>query len=390
MSDLPFLVALFVAVAAGWWLGRREVKKRSGRSSVGPPEYFEGLNFLVKEQADATIEMLLNAMGADASSVDTHLALGRLFRTRGEVDKATRVHQALLARQGLARDKLLLAQFELANDYMAAGLLDRAERLLKELSNEHGEVKWRSLELLMEIYQQEKDWDRAIACALSLLPKQGPEIRPVLAHYCCEKAEILMASEENTLARRELKRALNYDTGCVRASLLKGHLEAQTGHYREAVKALRRVKEQDPSYLPESIPKLSDCYRTLGKEKEHREFLLDCLQKKPSITLVFAVADLLYGKPGQEEQAQQFITEQLAARPSLKGVLHLLDIYLQGDQDAEETDLSELRGLIAQLIDAKPVYRCSSCGYSGRHLMWLCPGCQRWGKIKPIYGLEGE
>ncbi len=390
MSDLPFLVALFVAVAIGWWLGRRELKKRSGIGASAPYDYFEGLNFLLKEQADATIEMFLNAMGADTNAVDTHLALGRLFRARGEVDKATRVHQALLARQGLARDKLLLAQFELANDYMAAGLLDRAERLLKDLGDESGEVKWRSIELLMDIYQQEKDWDRAISCALSLLPKQGPEIRPVLAHYCCEKAILLMANDENTPARRELNRALNYDASCVRASLLKGHLEAQTGHYREAIKAFRRVKEQDPSYLPESIPRLSDCYRKLGKDKEHKEFLLDCLQKKPSITLVFAVADILYGKPEQKDQARQFIVEQLANRPSLKGVLHLIDIHLAAEKETGDSHLSELRKLMAQLIEAKPVYRCSNCGYSGKHLVWLCPGCQRWGKIKPIYGLEGE
>lgn len=390
MNDWLLLVALLVAIAIGWSLGRRDIRQKDSKGADSPDGYFEGLSFLVKEQPDETIDLFINALGAQGSAVDTHLALGRLFRTRGELDKATRVHQALLARTDLSRDDQLLAQFELANDYMGAGLFDRAERLLRELSGSGGEIKWRSTQLLMEIYQHEKEWDQAIAAALVLLPKQGKEIRPVLAHYCCEKATDFIAADETTMARRELKRALNYDPKCVRASLLKGQLETQARHYKEAIKAYRRVKDQDPSYLPESIPNLSVCYREMGKEKELKEFLLDCLQQNPSITVVLAITDLLYSGPEDREAAHLFISEQLKNRPSLKGVLRLIDLHMGNTRNDEKSYLVELRNLAAQLIESKPVYRCSQCGYGGKRLSWLCPSCKSWGKIKPIYGLEGE
>lgn len=390
MNDWLLLVALLVAIGVGWSLGRRDIRQRSSKGGANPDGYFEGLSFLLKEQPDETIDLFINALGAQGSAVDTHLALGRLFRTRGELDKATRVHQALLARTDLSRDELLLAQFELANDYMVAGLLDRAERLLCELRDSDGEIKWRSTQLLMEIYQHEKEWDQAISAALMLLSRKSQEVRPVLAHYCCEKARDYIASDETAQARREIKRALNYDPKCVRASLLKGQLEIQAGHYKEAIKAFRRVKDQDPCYLPESIPKLSACYREMGKEKELTEFLLDCLQHNPSMTLVFEIADLLYSGPDKRKDAHQFISEQLRSRPSLKGVLRLIDMHMDSSDNNETKHLAELRSLAAQLIESKPVYRCSHCGYAGKRLTWLCPGCKHWGKIKPIYGLEGE
>ena len=392
MPDLLLLTALLVAVGCGWWLGSQQGKRKARSGLALSKGYLGGLDIFIKEQSDESIEKFLNALDPQGNTADIHLALGRLFRTRGEVDKATHLHQGLLARSDLPRDKLLLIQFELANDYMVAGLLDRAERLLEELSRESGEVKWRSTELLMQVYQREKEWDKAIGAALVLLPRKAAEIRPVLAHYSCEKALEALAENEINLARRALKRALSYDQNSVRASLLKGRIETDAGNFKEAIKALRRVKDQDISYLPEAIPQLSHCYKQLGKQDVFMSYLTDCIAQNPSITLVITAVDILQGIAGQKQEANRLIKEQLKSRPSLRGLLRLIDMQIEASAKVGQSneDLSELRSVTAQLIETKPVHRCTVCGYSSRSLVWLCPGCQQWGKIKHIYGQEGE
>lgn len=393
MHDLLLLTALLAAVGSGWWLGSKQSQWRARKGVTDSKNYFGGLDFLIKEQSDESIEKFLNTLELHGNTVDIHLAFGRLFRTRGEIDKATRLHQELLACSDLPRDKLLLIQFELASDYMVAGLLDRAERLLEELSRESGEIKWRSTEMLMQVYQHEKEWDKAIDAAQVLLPRKAAEIRPILAHYSCEKALEALAADEINSARRELKRALNYDPNCVRASLLKGRMESEEGHFKEAVKALLRVKAQDASYLPEAVPLLSYCYKRLGKEKEFIFYIEDCLQHNPSLNLAVAAIELLQGDDGQKVSVGKLVKDQLKNHPSLRGLLCLINLQVEvakskGNQGDE--GLLELQSLTAQLVESKPMHRCSSCGYSGRRLVWLCPGCQQWGKIKPIYGLEGE
>ncbi len=390
LDDILLLIALIIAIAIGWWLGRRESGRRSDGLARMPDDYLRGLNHLLREQPDEAIEAFSKALDVNSGAVETHLALGRLFRVRGQVDQATAVHQNLLARSDLPAAVSSQVRFELANDYMVAGLLDRAERLLKELSVESGEIKPRSLELLMEVYQREKEWELAIEVGLDLLPLVGNRIGPVLAHFCCEVAVEQLDRGEFNRARRQVKQALRYDENCVRASLLKGHLETQTGHFREAIKAFQRVKDQDPAYLPESIPKLAECYRELGKEKELEKFLLSCLEENPSVTVAFSVADLLYGAPGMEAQAHDFIAGQLLKRPSLRGVQRLIELLAEQATSADRAPLQDLRNLTGQLLESKPVYQCSHCGYAGKQLSWQCPGCSQWGKIKPIYGIEGE
>jgi len=392
MQDILLVAALLAALAVGWWLGSQGRNKRTEAAYLPPDSHIQELNRLFQEQPDESIQSLFQQLGNHVDTVEAHFALGRLFRSRGEVEKATQVHQMLLARTDLPPDKLQLTQFELANDYMVAGLLDRAERLLTDLSQEEGEFKWRGAELLMQLYQHEKEWDLAIAAAETLLPRQGNKVRTVLAHYCCEKAAEVVAKGDYNTARRELKRALGFDNNAVRASLLKGQIEAQAGNFKEAVKAYRRVKSQDAAYLTEAIPALADCYRQLDKEREFTRYLMDCLARYPSATLVVIAADIQRQIAYTDPQLQRLIKEQLTRYPSLRGLLRFIDMQIasvEGNTVAADR-LLELKQLCARLVELKPIYRCTLCGYSGKRLVWLCPGCQHWGTIKPIYSAEGE
>lgn len=384
MHDLILLAAFVLATGVGWWLGRREARKSPVQSAFLTEEYYKGLNFLLDEQPDEALDAFLQALDINSDTVDTHLALGRLFRKRGDVEKATGIHRALLTRPDLGRGQLLLAQFELANDYMAAGLLDRAERLLVELGHAHGDIKWRSLQVLMELYQQEKEWDQAIGVAQQLLGIKRQNTLPLLAHYCCEKAQIFIDAGESDLARIELKRALGYDGNCVRASVLAGSLEAKAGNYREAVKAFKRVSQQDAEFLIEIIPELANCYHNLGKQKQLRHFLRGCIENNASISLALAAADYLYQADDQLADRWQFIEAKLQVTPSLKGVAYLLDTHIRKSDPAEKETLHNLQTVVVRLAQLQPVYRCSNCGYSGKKLAWLCPSCRKWGCIRPI------
>ena len=384
MHDLLLLTAFVLATGVGWWLGRRDANKSPVQSPALAEEYFKGLSFLLDEQPDEAVDHFLQALDINSETVDTHLALGRLFRKRGDVEKATRIHRALLARPDLEKNQLLLAQYELANDYMAAGLLDRAERILLELGNAQGEIKWRSLQLLTELYQNEKEWDRSITVAQQLLGRKRPSTRPLLAHFCCEKAQAFICSGGIDAARKELKRALGYDGSCVRASLLKGSLELGAGNYRKAIKAYKRVRYQDADFLTEIITGLACCYHKLGREKELGQFLRECLQDNASVGLALASADYLYFGDNKLEDTNRFIGDVLQATPSLKSVAYLLDTQKQKLGPVKEERLDNLQAIVGQLIELQPVYRCNHCGYSGKKLVWLCPGCRKWGSIKPI------
>lgn len=384
MNDMLLLIVLILAVSIGWWLGRQSTKVVLAQPQYFSNEYFKGLNFLLDEQPDAAIDAFFHILEVNKDTVNAHLAMGRLFRKRGDVEKATNLHRELLARAELNKDQLLLVKYELANDYMAAGLLDRAERILIELQGTNGDIKWRSLYVLMGLYQQENDWDNAILIAKQLAGNNHPNIKAILAHYCCEKAHVFIESGELNLARKELKDALNYDVSCVRASLLNSSMEYNAGNYKEAIKAFRKVRQQDVVFLTKVIPSLASCYQQLDKMKEFRRFIRDCLQESPSVDLALAAADYLYSSDDDLVDKELFLKEWLQQMPSLSGLAYLIDLQMQHVGPLDKKALSSMYNIIKYLVESQDIYKCDNCGYSGKKLAWLCPSCREWGRFKPI------
>ncbi len=384
MNDLLLLFILILAVGIGWWLGRKSKQMVLTQPKNFSKEYFKGLNFLLDERPDAAIDAFFQVLEVNKDTVNAHLAMGRLFRKRGDVEKATNLHRALLARSELNKDQLLLVEYELANDYMAAGLLDRAERILIELQSSSSDIKWRSLYVLMGLYQHEKDWDKAIVIAKQLVGKKYPNIESILAHYCCEKAHIFIDSGEFNLARKELKYALNYDSNCVRASLMHSSIEYNAGNYKEAIKAFHKVRQQDPVFLIKVISHLANCYNQLNKTKEFRKFLKDCLQESPSVDLALVAADYLYYRDDDVVEKEHFIKEWLQRMPSLSGLAYLIDMQMQHAGSLERNSLYNMYNIVKYLVESYDLYKCDHCGYSGEKLAWLCPSCSEWGHIKPI------
>ncbi len=386
--EAVLFLLLPLAALSGWWIGRRQGQARREDNGVLPGRYLKGLNYLLNEQPDKAIDLFIEMLDVDTDTVETHLALGSLFRRRGEVDRAIRIHQNLIARPTLSKEQRALALSELGQDYMRAGLLDRAETLFQELveSSPHRQI---ALQQLRDIYEQEKDWDKAIDVVRRLETLTGKGMRDIVAQYYCEQAEQARRQGENAAARKLVKRALSEDRQCVRASLLEGELASAAGDWRAAVRAYLRVPEQDPEYLPEVVEPLTRCYRELGRMDEMVAFLRRNLAEHGGISLMLALAELIRQDQG-DETAADFIKEFLKTRPSVRGMDRLIELHLSGAPDAIREKLQVLKDVTDQLIADKPVYKCRQCGFAGRTLHWHCPGCKSWNTVKPIHGVEGE
>jgi lipopolysaccharide biosynthesis regulator YciM len=271
---------------------------------------------------------------------------------------------------------------------MRAGLLDRAENLFAELVqiDAHSHA---ALQQLLVIYQQEKDWERAIQTARRLGSTNGRNMNPVIAQFYCERAEEASGEGDPATAQQMLKRALSQDKDCVRASILQGDMAREAGDCKAAIRAYRRVENQDIDFLPEVIKPLRDCYEGLGRNDELQRWLETVLHQYSGVSPVLVLAELVVKTRGETEGIA-FITEQLRRRPSLRGLSRLITMNLASAEGPAHDTLLILKGLMDRLLADKPVYRCHACGFTGKSLHWQCPGCKEWNTVKPIHGLEGE
>ena len=387
--DLLWLL-LPVAAASGWYLARRGELRgdEERRRSEWRSDYFQGINYLLNEQPDKAIEVFIRVLEVGADTIETHMALGNLYRRRGEVDRAIRIHQNLIARPELAEQQRLEALLELAQDYLGAGLLDRAEDLFQELA-ETPTLRVQALRQLIDIYEQEKDWTAAMATARRLEAATGNQLAGVLAQYQCEQAGERVAEGDFEGALEFTARALATDPGCVRASLLEGDIHAERGELDRAVPAYLRVEDQDPEYLPESIDRLYACYRAGAGPADLEPYLEDLTQRHRGATATLALADLKQTTAGPRA-AIEFVASELRQHMSVRGIDRLLELELEQARGEQAARLSIIKDLTGELVSSRPVYRCAHCGFPARALHWKCPSCKHWNSVKPIQGLEGE
>ncbi len=391
MTDLLVGCLLFVAIVIGWLLGKAERRRKPVKIQQNPVnrEYFHGLNLLLNERQDEALEVFLRTLEVNSDTIETYLVLGSLFRRRGEVERSIRIHQDLLARPSLDRPKQARVRFELAKDYLKAGLLDRAERIFKEIVAEDALQATESLELLLSVYEQEKEWGQAIEIGQRLLAKGRSEVAGRIAHFHCESAKQAMQQGDLIESRRQVRRALQADKQCVRASLVLADIEMKAQEPVEAIKALKKVCQQDPDYLPETLELLQRCHEEIDKLDEFVDYLFECLKQYPGISLVLYLSERVRELKGDAEGAYVLL-EYLKKRPSLRGLHRLIQYQIHKSSGEGKENLLVLQSFTEQLIQSKPVYRCGVCGFEGKKLHWCCPSCKNWGTVKPIQGLEGE
>jgi len=387
MYDFLWLL-LPVAAASGWMLAKRDARLKTGTSPALSSDYFKGLNYLVNEQPDKAIECFVRMLEVDSDTVEIHLAVGNLFRQRGEADRAIRIHQNLITRPTLSKPQRAQALLELALDYMRAGLFDRAESLCRELIDMEARTG-RALALLSDIYQQEKEWDQAIAVARRLQDKTGERMEQAIAQFYCELADQARTEGRIDAAREKIKQALATDPDCVRASMIRGEMAAAAGDCQEAIHAYQQVEQQDPAYLPEVIPALVRSHRQCHTVDALLDYLQKVFTERGGISVLLALVELIDQEKGRAE-ALRFLRQHLHSHPSLRGVARLIEMGLDSVDEGTRDTLELLNETVVQVLEEKPVYQCTQCGFAGKALHWHCPGCKRWSTVKPIQGLEGE
>ncbi len=390
MDSLLIYLLLLLAVVAGWLMGRltarsKTTKPRNTQSIF--QDYFVGLNYLLNDEPDEAIDTFIKALEINSDTIETHLALGALLRRRGKVDKAIKVHQTLLARQGLDKSFFDSTRLQLALDYISAGLLDRAERLLKEIQEEGGDARWEALKHLVTIYQTEKEWELALNCVGSLLQnssfKKDTELRSIAAHYCCELAEDLLRQNQLNRARDQIRRAFTFDRKHVRASLLLAKLEQRLGNMAAAVKELIRVRTNHPDFSAYILELLSEWYRGSAHEDELETLLAEQLATSPDAHLLQHLVRSIHSKRG-DAAAMAFLESHYDKHPSLEGMISLLSLHMAEAKGSVNEDLSRIKDRLAAIQQKQYSYQCNHCGYESRNLYWLCPSCQRWDKTGPI------
>ncbi len=272
-----WLLALPLFFALGWLAARVDIKQLLLESRALPRSYFKGLNFLLNEQPDKAIEAFIEVVKVDPQTIELHFALGSLFRRRGEVERAIRMHQNLVERPDLAPEQKLAALFELAQDYFKAGLLDRAEELFTKL--ETTAYAEQALRFLLEIYEQEKEWHKAIGIAGKLETVTGRSHQKEVANFCCELAISEIMHSRPEAARPHLAQALAHHRMCVRANMLLGDLEIAAGNPEAAIEAWKRIESQNPHYLALVAERLYSAFKQRGRVEEGVNLLSGYLAK---------------------------------------------------------------------------------------------------------------
>ena len=379
MIEFEYWQLLFFPVffGLGWAAARIDIRHLVKESRALPRSYFQGLNFLLNEQPDRAIESFVDAVKVDPQTIELHFALGSLFRRRGETERAIRMHQNLVERDDLPQDLKLQALSELGQDYLKAGLLDRAEEVFNKL-RDSAMVKEAKRNLL-EIYQLEKDWEKAIAVAAEL-----PDIatQKEIAEYYCELAAAEMIRSRRDVASGYLKTALERNRKCVRASLLQGDIEAQQDRIEEAVACWQRIEQQDPTYLALVASRLLDAFRKLARRDEGLQLLRGYLEHYHSLDLLDVVFQLVLESEGADA-AYCLVRDELKRNPTLLGFDKLIEARLLVAPPETRADLDLAKSIVQGYTRRLARYRCDNCGFKARQFYWRCPACGGWETYSP-------
>jgi len=381
-TESTFLLAgLFLLLAAaGWAMGR--FGERDDEDAPPPLniDYLKGLNFLLNEQTDQALEHFLAMVRVDDKTIETHFALGSLFRRRGEVDRAIRIHQNIIARPDLAAEQRDQALYSLAKDYLGAGLLDRAEKLFVRLA-QGSRFQVQALEALCGIYEQERDWEKAIDAGQRLEVLGGRSLALQIAHYHCELAEAAAAKKDYAAARQYVKKAQAGRPRTMRGALTRAHIARDTNDNKTALKLYHRIIDENTYLIAEALPEIVAIYEREDATAALESALQTLLKKNPertSLVAYTAIVNDIGGIPVIDDCVEQYMLNE----PTLGEFVDLQQLS-EGDRGSKESALAKVRGALSKLASATPRYQCQECGFSSQRLLWQCPSCRNWETQRP-------
>jgi lipopolysaccharide biosynthesis regulator YciM len=378
--DLWWLLALPLFFGLGWAAARVDIRHLVSQSKVLPNSYFRGLNFLLNEQPDRAIDAFIEVVRVDPETIELHFALGNLFRRRGEIERAIRMHSSLVNRADLDDNDRLHALFELGQDYLKTGLLDRAEEALDKL--EGTTYASRARVFLLEIYQLEKDWERAIEAARRIQEEGGAATQSQIAQFHCELASRELSRSNPDGARAHAMKALAVNRACVRAQIILGDIESSAGRHEAAIEAWRAIEAQDAQSLALAAGRIIDAYRALGRPREAMVLLSAYLAQNPGLDVLDLLFDLKVEQEGADA-AYRMVRDELKRSSSFTGLDKLVEAQLMLATPERQADLQLMKNLVHVHAQRLSRYTCENCGFKARQYFWRCPGCGGWETYRP-------
>ncbi|MBC7404223.1 MAG: lipopolysaccharide assembly protein LapB [Cytophaga sp.] len=378
--EIWLLLGIPLFFSLGWIAARVDIRQLLSESRSLPQGYFKGLNFLLNDQHDKAIDAFIEIVKLDPETIDLHFALGNLFRRRGETERAIRVHQNLLSRPDMPLEQQTQAMFELGQDYLKAGLLDRAEETFNLLVA--GQYSLQARRALLEIYQREKEWARAIDAAYALQESGAGGRQKEIAQFYCEMAQDELVHTHADAALGMLEKALATDRHSVRAAILIGDVHLANGEIESAILAWRRVEQQSVPHVALVAQRLMDGYRKLERPQEGLNLLKGYMAEAPSIDLLEVVFKATL-ELDTVDVANELVIAELRRTPTLLGLDKLLDARLMIATPEVRPELFLVKNLVHGYAQKLTRYQCSHCGFKARQFYWQCPGCSRWETYPP-------
>lgn len=375
-------VAIFPALIFFLWLLFRFQKKDKRQQSTLSSEYFKGLNYLLNDEQGKALDIFVKLVESNWDTIDTHFALGKIYRKNGEMDKAIKIHQGLIGRPSLPekyRSKILL---ELGFDYLDAGWFDRAEGLFKEvlIEDKTSQVARHNLVL---IYQREKDWYKAIDIAAELFTENPILIGPMIAQYYCELAAIAQLKGDVGQLRHDANKALGFDSACVRATIFLAEQAERESDDKAAIGFYETIEAQDVESMTLVLNSMLACHARASTFESFYQYLMGLARRHETLFLQTVTAEVLE-KIKSKADSVNYLSEKLKQQPSLEGMQKLLSYH------ADEIDVQRvydnLNVAISSMQQERMHHNCRHCGFKTNTHYWLCPGCNHWGQIKPSIG----
>ena len=388
MIELLFLL-LPVAMAYGWFMGRNSVKQNQQTEKQDLSiKYSTGLNYLLSNQQDKAIDSLLDALKVEDDSVEAHFAMANLFRKRGELDRALKVHEHLVRLGGLPTKAKQQAVFELGKDFLSAGLYDRAEKMFNKLlkSKTYG---LKSISYLLQIFQSTKDWQQGLSHKKLIIKVNDKRQLHTLANFYCELATTAFEQDKFIDVIELLEEALALDPNSCRANWLMAKIYENHDQCEQAAQCYQAIYEQDKEFFPDVIQQMHDCYTRLDELDDFYKFIKKVYDETASSSALITYVNHIQANNGHKK-AKEFILTALKRRPTIRGFQHFIKMQMSQSDDVDNTSLDLIKELISEYINIKHRYSCRTCGFNSSTHYWSCPSCHEWEQLKPVRGLEGE
>ena len=378
------LASVFIILAAtGWALGY------FGERDEQPPlniDYLKGLNFLLNEQTDQAVDHFLKMVRVDDTTIETHFALGNLFRKRGEVNRAIKIHQNIIARPDITEEQRNQAFYSLAKDYLHAGLFDRAEVLFIRL-NDKSEFTSESLKNLISIYEQEKEWSKAIEIAKKLNKLYYDDSLDMqISHYHCESAEEAIDEKNYDKAITCLNSVNSRNNKTLRIELIFAKLNAIQGYEKKAVDIYFNILKQNNYFVAEALPLVFNIFQNLNNLQEFDKKLNSVINQKPKISNLIAYTALA-SNIEYSKSIDNCIEGYIRSDEALSEFINVNDIF-QSELDIKDSSIKKIKHGLMVLANNNPRYQCNECGFSSQKLLWQCPSCKAWETQRPFLSVK--